>query len=393
MSGAHTEVSGAVRDRLQRRRGERLTFGDTAGPADDQQGQSAVPVSATTFPSRDAARCAGFAYGVGGTGDVLAPAVTFSYAGAGSTLYGPTATAPPVGSYTVTASYGQRRLNAGSSGAVAFGIGLHSQTLTFVLPSLSKSFGDAAFSVASYASASSGLPVSFASQTTSVCTTGGSNGATVTLVGAGTCTIRASQNGDGYFAAAPMVDQSFPVTLSGTLQIQHVTAVAPTVIDVLADPLLVGAIGSGGQPLTILPDLTQATSGRVTTDGHTVTYEPYGCSTDTDSFKFTASNGVSNLQVPVAVIVDKPGVNGQPPTPMTSAPTAALTTGILGSTVPVKVAWCGVVATKLRPISPYTLRQTSDGGVTFPSVYTGTATSIIARPRLRALVRMEGADD
>src|SRR5439155_686106 len=48
----------------------------------------------------------GFAYGVGGTSDVLSPAATFSYQGTGSTTYGPTATAPAnAGTYQVTASF------------------------------------------------------------------------------------------------------------------------------------------------------------------------------------------------------------------------------------------------------------------------------------------------
>jgi hypothetical protein len=48
----------------------------------------------------------GFAYGVGGTSDVLAPAVTFQYVGTGTTTYGPTSTAPTfVGTYQATASF------------------------------------------------------------------------------------------------------------------------------------------------------------------------------------------------------------------------------------------------------------------------------------------------
>lgn len=67
---------------------------------------------------------------------------------------------------------------------------------------------DPPFSVA--ATASSGLTVSFASLTTGVCTVAG---ATVTLAvdAVGTCTIRASQSGNGSFAAAANVDQSFTV--------------------------------------------------------------------------------------------------------------------------------------------------------------------------------------
>jgi len=58
------------------------------------------------------------------------------------------------------------------------------------------------------AAASSGLPVSFASLTTKVCTV---SGATATLIIPGTCTIRASQRGNATYVAAPPVSQSFKV--------------------------------------------------------------------------------------------------------------------------------------------------------------------------------------
>ena len=59
------------------------------------------------------------------------------------------------------------------------------------------------------ATASSGLAVSFASTTTSVCTV---SGTTVTLVAVGTCTIQATQAGNANYAAATPVNQSFQVT-------------------------------------------------------------------------------------------------------------------------------------------------------------------------------------
>jgi hypothetical protein len=56
------------------------------------------------------------------------------------------------------------------------------------------------------------LPVSFNSQTTSVCTVSGS---LVTLVAVGTCTIQATQAGNATYAAATPVNQSFQVTPAG----------------------------------------------------------------------------------------------------------------------------------------------------------------------------------
>ena len=58
------------------------------------------------------------------------------------------------------------------------------------------------------ASASSNLPIMIVSLTPSVCTISGNR---VTLVGAGTCTLRTSQAGDVNYFAAPTIDRSFAV--------------------------------------------------------------------------------------------------------------------------------------------------------------------------------------
>jgi hypothetical protein len=60
-------------------------------------------------------------------------------------------------------------------------------------------------------SASSGLPVSFTSATTSVCTVSGS---TATLLQAGICSITASQAGSANYSGATPVTQSFAVVLA-----------------------------------------------------------------------------------------------------------------------------------------------------------------------------------
>ena len=61
------------------------------------------------------------------------------------------------------------------------------------------------------ATATSGLVVSFASLTPSVCTVAGS---TASLIAGGTCTIEASQAGNGQYSAAANVNQSFMVNTS-----------------------------------------------------------------------------------------------------------------------------------------------------------------------------------
>jgi hypothetical protein len=91
-----------------------------------------------------------------------------------------------------------------------------SQTITFATLS-NKVFGTAPFTVS--ATATSGLPVSFNSQTTPVCTV---SVATVTLVSGGTCTIQATQAGNSSYAAATPVNQSFQVTQATPVALRFV---------------------------------------------------------------------------------------------------------------------------------------------------------------------------
>ena len=74
--------------------------------------------------------------------------------------------------------------------------GLQNQTITFS-PMSNKRVGDAPFAIS--ATASSGLAVTFSSLTPGVCTVAGN---TVTIVAAGSCTLRAAQAGNGSFNPA-----------------------------------------------------------------------------------------------------------------------------------------------------------------------------------------------
>jgi C1A family cysteine protease/sugar lactone lactonase YvrE len=85
------------------------------------------------------------------------------------------------------------------------GSSLAAQTITFGVLA-NQVLGAAPFTVS--ATASSGLPVSFASSTPSVCTVSAS---TVTVLAVGTCSITASQAGNASYAAATPVTQSFAV--------------------------------------------------------------------------------------------------------------------------------------------------------------------------------------
>jgi PKD repeat protein len=62
------------------------------------------------------------------------------------------------------------------------------------------------------ATASSGLTVTFSTTTPTVCTSSGTNGATITLIAVGTCSVLADQAGNAQFTPAPTVQRDFTVT-------------------------------------------------------------------------------------------------------------------------------------------------------------------------------------
>jgi len=115
-----------------------------------------------------------------------------------------------VTSYSTAPNAGPASTNGGNGSIVISGTftPLLSQSITFN-PLPNQTSTSAPFNVASYASATSGLAVSFSSDTPAVCTVAGS---IVTIVDGGTCTIRASQAGNSSYAPAADQTQSFTVT-------------------------------------------------------------------------------------------------------------------------------------------------------------------------------------
>ena len=140
------------------------------------------------------------------------------------------------------------------------------QSLTFGALT-GKVLGDAPFDVS--ATASSGLPVIISSLTGSVCTVAG---VSVTLIATGTCTIRVSQAGNGTFAPAADVDQSFAVSASSS---------AVSITNSPAQPIT-------GQAITFAVTITGSSPGG------TVTFTDNGGTIGTSS----VTNGSASLTVP-----------------------------------------------------------------------------------------------
>jgi hypothetical protein len=161
----------------------------------------------------------GGAAAVNGFGGLIQSLVV-TYSGRNGTAYGPSAVAPTnAGDYTASAAFAGDADHAGSSDSKNFQITKASQTITFgSLPD--RTFGDADFQLS--ASASSGLGVSFAAA--GACTL---SGPTVHLKGAGSCTVTASQPGDGDHNAAPDAQQSFQIAKAATTTSLSSTIAAP----------------------------------------------------------------------------------------------------------------------------------------------------------------------
>jgi len=102
-----------------------------------------------------------------------------------------------------------------------------------------------------YATASSGLPVTYSSTTPAVCTVDGSSGL-VTDLTVGACGIAANQAGNANFNAAPQVTQTMTVSASSVITVPGaptgVTASAGTTSNTVI--VTVGATNSGGSPIT-----------------------------------------------------------------------------------------------------------------------------------------------
>ncbi len=120
------------------------------------------------------------------------------------------------------------------------------------------------------AQSTSGLPVTLASSTTSVCR---AEGSTVTFSALGTCTIEALQGGDADYGPAAGVQQSFEVGPG----VQTITfATTPPVSAVAGGPAYsVTATASSGLPVT----LTSATPAVCTIGGSTVSFIAHGTCT------------------------------------------------------------------------------------------------------------------
>jgi hypothetical protein len=149
-----------------------------------------------------------------------------------------------------------------------FSVSLSSQTLTFVAPG-DHVMTDDPFTLD--ATSTSGLPVAFSSSTPGVCTVDGS---TVTVSGAGTCTVTASASDDLWSAAS--VERSFAVTPAAVpIATQQIRFNAIAGLALSRHTAVLAVSSSSALPVT----LTSLTAAVCSATGRTVTLRAHGICT------------------------------------------------------------------------------------------------------------------
>ncbi len=185
-----------------------------------------------------------------------------------ATVSGNTVTVVAAGSTTITASQaGNANFNAATSVPQILTVNKADQTISFSALA-SKTFGDANFTLD--ATASSALGISYSSNNTAVATISGN---TVTIVGAGSTTITASQGGNANINSAPIVQQT--LTVNKASQTISFAAIPAKVVGDAAFSL--SASSSSGLAISFISSNTSV----ATVNGSTVTIVGAGTSTIT----------------------------------------------------------------------------------------------------------------
>ena len=192
-------------------------------------------------------------------------------------IAGGTVTALDAGTCTIEANQpGDVTFRAATQVQQSFNVGspapsLSAQTIDFTsTPPAAATIGGPAYAVA--ATASSGLPVGFSASAASagVCSV---SGTTVSLLGAGTCTILADQAGSGGYHAAPQAQQSFAIARAS--QAISFASMPPVPAGVGGPDYAISASASSGLPVAFAA--APASAGICTVSGSTVS--PTGAGT------------------------------------------------------------------------------------------------------------------
>jgi len=235
------------------------------------------------------------------------------------------------------------------------------QTISFAPPP-SQSFSAPPFNVT--ATASSGLTVSFASITASVCAV---NGPTVTAIAAGACTIRASQAGNSAYLPAASVDRTVTIIPGAqSINFQRITVVA---LNTPPSELL--ATASSG----LLVNFTSLTPATCRLNDQWLSLLTVGTCTVRATQAGNANYAAQSVEQSIAVAVARQTLIFVQPymqslTHPQFRPVASASSGLsiaFSSLTPAVCTVSGDVATMVA-VGTCTLRATQAGSVTFAAV-------------------------
>lgn len=198
------------------------------------------------------------------------------------------------------------------------------QIITFAAPPTPTFTPNGTFVVS--ATATSGGVVVYSSQTPAVCTTNG--GSTITMLGAGTCTIAANQPGNANWAPAPQVTQDITIT-PGT-QAALVLIASPASIAVNGTSQLQATGGSGTGAVTYYRISGPCSLGGATLTGTSTGNCVFSATKAADpNYKPSTSNDVT------VVVTALPLTVSYPANPLTIGTPAYLSPTVSGATGPV----------------------------------------------------------
>lgn len=239
-------------------------------------GQGSQAITFTSAPPSPAQ--VGGTYAVSATSTSgLAVVITLDATSSGCTISGSTVTFASAGTCIVDANQaGNGDYLAAAQMQQSFPITKVNQTITFTSTApAAATFGGATYTAT--ATATSGLAVAFTSATPTVCSSSGTNGATISFVGAGTCTVSANQAGNTTYNPAPQVQQTFAVAKAS--QTITFTSTAPAAATVGGATYTVSATATSGLAVTF----TSATTNICTVSGSTVSFVGAGnCTVNAD---------------------------------------------------------------------------------------------------------------
>ena len=210
------------------------------------------------------------------------------------TVSGSTVSLLAAGTCSITASQvGNANFTAANPVVQSFNVGGQVQSITF-MPIGTQKVGA---SLVLVATASSGLAVSYASLTSAVCTVAGSS---ANFIVAGSCSIMASQAGNGSYAAARSVTQTFGVSASASVQTISFSGIATQTVNT---PLALSATASSGLPVTF----SSATTAVCSVTGSTATFASAGTCTIAASQSGNASFASATVTQSFSVVAANKG--------------------------------------------------------------------------------------